>query len=198
MKWRIAILCIWLGCFSYLPAQMHSYEVYREGKLVGQMQVDRKQLKEGFEYRVRCDISVHFVVRIDLLFLFGSEYRQGQLMRAYTRNLRDGKIRNASELRWEDGCYIMKMDAESRRIQGVVRQSATQLYFEEPAHGDQIFSERHGTWMQVMAVGDHRYVLAHKNGHKDFYTYENGRCVHILVPHSLGDTEFRLQTAPLP
>lgn len=194
---HIWILFLLLSFFGGLKAQHLSYDAYRSGKRVGTLEVDRKLEVDGFEYAVRCHITVRVVVKIKLTFLFGSVYQNGILVRGYTRNLRDGKIRNESELHWEAGQYTMRLNAKERVLDAVVHQSATTLYLAEPSEGDQVLSERFGNWISISALGNHQYLLVHPNGSKNYYYYEAGRCVKIVIPHAMGDMEFRLVSESL-
>ena len=66
------------------------------------------------------------------------------------------------------------------------------LYFREPVNITKVYSDTHGTFLNLRNIGPHKYELILPDGKKNIYTYQFGICTEVQVTQFFSKVYFKL------
>lgn len=162
-------------------AQKLVYDVIRSGSSMGQTVVNRTvangQLSYHLNTKTKFRVVFSFEVEYDLVELF----EEGVLVSGTGFNTLNGGIQKETKLQRSTRDYELEIDGISTRISETeIRDSVSEIYFEEPHQGKKVFSAYFGRFLEFEKTGEHQYSLTSPDGTNEYY-YENGICIKVVV-----------------
>jgi hypothetical protein len=164
-----------------LIAQQFNYEVQRNGKAIGSMQITRVQAGQNIE------MSLKFKAEVDLLLkeilVEGSEnanFYEGKLQRSSVVRKINGRIKTNIETKWMENRYMVTNAGKYSTLDlKPIETHLLSLYFYEPKNESLIYSDSFPGLLKIEKnQGGYRLVLP--NGNENMYTYKNGICIKAL------------------
>ncbi|RMG25376.1 MAG: hypothetical protein D6730_10955 [Bacteroidetes bacterium] len=169
------------------------YEVRKGEDAVGWVVAERFKNGHTEHHIVRYEVEIRYIIKVRLKFFFECKYENDMLTYAHTNSYRDGKLRESSLLRWQNGQYLMEKSGKTRALTySPITYSTIPMYFWPPYGLSKVFSERFGEYLPIRRLADGRYEMTLVNGNKNYYTYRQGVCQKITISHTLGDLDMIL------
>lgn len=165
---------LFLFLSSTVVAQTRVYDVELFGKKIGTSTIERTDEGNGeVRYQLNSSSKINtFFVNKSSVMNFDVMYKDGRLLSAYCKDVKDGLTKITTVL-WDGMKYVIKKEGEDLQLNQLIDFSAIQLYFMEPAGKTKIFSERLGTFCDFLKENDGVYSC--KLGNVDnIYRYKNG------------------------
>lgn len=92
---------------------------------------------------------------------------------------------------WNKTQLQVDKNGEKSVIPAGVRYSSLVMYFNEPAHRQKVFSERLGTFFEMIKESDGKYS-AEIGSNSAVYTYSHGRLTEMEMKSALGSVYMKL------
>lgn len=171
-------------------AQTLTYNVYVAGQRAGTLTVHAQKNNNDLSIHSEANISVAFSKANSVL---QAQYQDGQLYKASVIQKVNNKVRESSEVIWEDNYYKVHIKGEeTTTFKEDVLYSVALLYHVEPKGKNAVFSERYGFPCPLKEVEPSKYELQLPTGKKAYYTYANGICTQMQTKQMMMDVRFEL------
>jgi len=194
---KILVSCICLfflfSCLE-LGAQTLVYKGYKGDDYIGDMIVKREVHGDHVFFRSDAQLNVRFLLNWELRFYYEADFTNGDLQRSLVQVSRDGKLRTEVKGKREGSHYNSDVDGDEESLQiSSIDYCVLNTYFEAPKGRKKIFSERWGTWLQVVDQGNGKYLLQPPNGSHNTLIYKNGVCQEMQFNHTIAKVRFVLK-----
>lgn len=171
-------------------AQKHVYKVEWKGDSIGYL------IAEKSDHGGLTRIELTSITEFSLLFSFHmsteylSVYRDNHLLSSLSRSMLNDKERNLTKTKYMDEFYHIEKDGEVERISEEIKESIATLYF-NPPNGNEIFSERHGTFCKVEKIADNHYRLYKPDNRTNDYLYTSRGCQEVTVELAMAEVRLK-------
>lgn len=190
--WKLGFIlfyCLLGGVFgSRLFAQTLRYSVELLGMHTGDMVLKKELDGQGvlrFSMNTSADVNYLFG-RTTASFDSDIRFKQGRIFFAQAKNVRDGKKGRFSIMRCSaEGCEV-ETDRGKAKIAAAPTWCIARLFFEEPIHQAEVYSEDWGQNLVLKKVGPGRYQVSIPGDKPNEYRYESGRMVELITHTSIG------------
>ncbi|MEM6263590.1 MAG: DUF6134 family protein [Bacteroidota bacterium] len=198
MKHPFFLFLLYLMTNGPLAGQTMVYEIWKDGKLVGEHNAQRICHGDTCLYLFKSKINMRIIISINATSQLQSSYKGGILQDGFVRVWREGKLRESGYLKYDEGYgYFVDLDGRSKIFYSKgIRFSVVMLYHNEPKGYTHVFSERYGKWLELTKVSEGVYELDLPMGNKNIYTYKDGKCVSVEIDHALTTLICKLKGAP--
>jgi hypothetical protein len=180
--YRNLCICFWsiLLCYSASAQQQLSYNVIRKGANVGNMKITSTTSTAGQLFFIESNVQVWILVTIKIANIQSDFFKNGVLQKASIIRTVNGSTKMNNNIMQVPGGYItMDKSGDTTMIKGDIKHTIANLYFNEPTHGNPIYSENFLKFLTVKKIGQHMYEIQMPDGNKNVYTYQNGVCIHL-------------------
>lgn len=187
----VSLFCLGLG----LSAQTLNYQVELLGLHTGDMVLKKFIDGQGVQrYSMNTSADVNYLFgRTTASFDSDIRYKNGRIFFAQAKNVRDGKRGRFSVLR----CSASNCEVETDRGKASLRAAPTwciaRLFFEEPVHQTEVYSEDWGQVLRLKQTGVGRYQVYIPGDKPNEYRYEAGKMVELITHTSIGKARVLLQ-----
>ena len=193
MNYRIFLL---LSLPLLLPASFFAQELVFNAYLgddhIGTMTVTRTETPTGVVYTSITDITVTYILSMDLDLSYSAHYVNGQLTKTTFKYQRNHKTKETCYGEMKGSTYATYFDDRTERVSvNEVNQSLTAAYFAEPTNLKQVFSERWGVNISLVSLGNRKYKITLPDGKESYMTYADGHCRESRIVSGWGDIVFR-------
>ncbi len=171
----------WLSMVMLAPAQSLRYDVYHGEDPVGTMQVVQHQQGGLTTIRLEMQVEVKLLVAVQLRSTYETRLRDGRLVAARVRTYRNGDLYSYTNCWREEGSLQVDKDGERFSVAKPILYTIAQTYFQPPAPGRELFSERWGRFQRFEAQGEGVYVQHLSNGDKSYYRYQGNTCQSVTL-----------------
>lgn len=181
MKLLLSTIGLVLFVFSSITAQKLEYDVIRNDESMGTTIVNRTSNNGKVTYLLNTKTSFRVIFKFDVEYELEESFLKGALVSGRSFNTLNGSTQKKTELAKKEGFYSLIIDGIHTEIdESDIQNSVSEVYFEEPYDGKEVFSAYFGRNLTFDKIGDHVYKLVSPDGTNE-YTYENGICVHVKV-----------------
>lgn len=193
MNYRIfLLLSLPLFLTGSVFAQELVFNAYLGDDHIGTMTVTRTETPSGVVYTSVTDITVTYILSMDLDLSYSAHYENGQLTKTTFKYQRNHKTKEACYGEMKGNTYATYFDDRTERVSvNEVDQTLTAAYFAEPTNLKQVFSERWGVNISLVALGNRKYKITLPDGKESYMTYADGRCRESRIVSGWGDIVFR-------
>lgn len=154
-----------------------SYTVIHDKKPVGQINIFRNTQNDITTIKFESNVVVNMLVSIKVYDKMDVVFKGNQLLTSYLYRTLNGRVRVKNAAMWNGKHYTQTdKDDEKSVISHLIYFTTASLYFEEPIHHKQVYSEKFQKMIPIKNVGSKRYLLDLPNGNKVYYSYHNGVC----------------------
>jgi len=193
MNYRIFFL---LSLPFLLPASLFAQELVFNAYLgddhIGTMTVTRTETPAGVVYTSITDITVTYILSMDLDLSYSAHYADGQLIKTTFKYQRNHKTKETCYGEMKGNTYSTYFDDRTERVLvNDVNQTLTAAYFAEPTNLKQVFSERWGVNISLVSLGNRKYKITLPDGKESYMTYADGHCRESRIVSGWGDIVFR-------
>lgn len=198
MHHQICSFLLLLPLLSFLsvappPAtQSLDFQAYYGKKHIGTMTISKTRSGAGVLYKGVTDITVTYLVSVDLDFCYQAHYEQGQLYKTTFEYQRNHKLKESCQGQREGTHFITHNDGEQAQVDfSSIEQSLMASYFHEPTQTQAIFSERWGKNIPVEQLADNSYKLTLPDGKESYMIYKDGLCRECRIVSGWGTIVFK-------
>ena len=193
MNYRIfLLLSLPLFLTGSVFAQELVFNAYLGDDHIGTMTVTRTETPSGVVYTSVTDITVTYILSMDLDLSYSAHYENGQLTKTTFKYQRNHKTKEACYGEMKGSTYATYFDDRTERVSvHEVDQTLTAAYFAEPTNLKQVFSERWGVNISLVSLGNRKYKITLPDGKESYMTYADGHCRESRIVSGWGDIVFR-------
>lgn len=191
---RLSLL-VWLIGFISVHSQTLQYSVELLGINTGDMVLKKYTDANGrlrFSMNTSADVN-YFFGRTTASFSSDIRYQQGKIIYAQAKNIRDGKTGRFSYLKCSSGGCDVETNRGKSKIGVPPSWCIARLFFEEPLHQTQVYSEDWGQMLPLKKIGPGRYQVEIPSDKPNEYKYEGGRMVELITHTSIGKARVLLK-----
>lgn len=175
----LACILVLFGLAS--QAQELTYDVIRNGSRMGTTVVGRTVDGGLVSYALNTKTSFRVLLSFDVVYDLQETFDHDILVEGTSYSTLNGSMQKETSIKKQEGGYQLVIDHVPTRINDLsIRQSVSQVYFQEPTDGQEVFSAYFARYLPFRKLGDHMYLLVSPDG-KNTYHYENGVCVRVDI-----------------
>lgn len=166
---------------SSLWGQSLIYDVIRNGESMGVTKVNRRVQNDIISYELITQTEFRILFKFEVEYELEESFQGSVLTTGSGFNTLNGSRQKTTKLNKKDRFYELIIDGIHTKIDEVeIRDSVSEVYFEEPYHNKEVFSAYFGRYLTFEKMGEHKYKLTSPDGVNE-YTYENGICTYVKV-----------------
>lgn len=189
---KIFLLSLPFLLMSSLSAQELVFNAYLGDDYIGTMTVTRTETASGVLYTSVTDITVTYILSMDLDLSYSAHYADGQLTKTTFKYQRNHKTREYCYGQVKGNTFSTYFDDRTERVlANNIDQTLTASYFAEPTQLKEVFSERWGVNISLVSLGNSKYKITLPDGKESYMTYVNGLCQESRIVSGWGDIVFR-------
>lgn len=171
------LMLFFLLFHSTTKAESLFYTVMKGDDAIGKIHIERTLKNDLTEYFFESNVKLTFIFSIEVYDRMKVVFRGNQMLQAQLYRTLNGRVRVNNLATWNGKTYVMtNKDHESTYIQHLISMTTANLYYNEPANTNAVFSENFQRMVPVKNVGNKKYMLNLPNGNKTYYSYNNGIC----------------------
>ncbi|MCW3126377.1 MAG: hypothetical protein JWO03_2035 [Bacteroidetes bacterium] len=188
----LSIIVVALLWCPAVHAEKLKYEVLLFGKKIGETTVEVQDSAGGKYYRLRSNTAVkmlfvdkHSSMSTDVLF-----NKDGVMTSSVFKNIKeDGVV--LTQVTWDKSKVQIDKNGEKSAMPGAVKYCSLSMYFREPVHMQKIFSERLGTYFEMVKESEGKYSAEVGNS-SAVYTFAHGILTELEMKSALGSVYMKL------
>lgn len=157
------------------PRQRIDFRVKLAGTHVGTLVAEQWIDSEKTTYALQSK------VKVDLLFVIGVEesitdvFENAQLIHSDHKRQVNQKLKAHNTLIRTGNTYFLKnKDLASKKMDHIIGATVLSIYFNEPYHGQKLYSQNFQQMLSIERIGEGRYKVALPNGNNTFFQYRRG------------------------
>lgn len=148
---------------------------------MGSTIVNRTENNDKISYHLNTKTSFRVIFKFDVEYDLKETFIHDILQSGSAFNTLNGSTQKSTELSKKEGHYSLIIDGIHTKVDlNAIENSVSELYFEEPYDGKEVFSAYFARYLTLDKIGEHKYKLISPDGTNE-YTYENGICVSVKI-----------------
>ncbi|AYL98047.1 DUF6134 family protein [Mucilaginibacter celer] len=194
LKRAAAILAL-LGLASGSAAQEQTvkYNVLHSGKVVGHLNLYRRQQGDELYLKMISEVKMRFIFSVKVDIQEESMFSNGKLINSTVcRHVNDKEKCNRQTRAVASGYQTVAEGKCGKLDQQQIGANLMLLYCREPDDEAQVYSDNFQQFLQVKQVSPHVYRIDLPDGNYNFYSYTNGVCSKVDIHHSLYTIQIQL------
>ncbi len=195
MPARIGFISVLLCCTLTAFGQVHTYLITYRDKKVGT--VETRQVVNGDERNtlITSVTSVQLFRQYKVTTRIQNRYDGEILQYAKTERVTNTSTDNLTTVTERKGGHysISKKGKDANLDMAAIRYCVSDLYFKEPVHINQAYSETSGQMLALTKMAKDGYVLILPDGKQNYYHYSAGKLVSVEAVTTLGKIYFTLE-----
>lgn len=195
---RLIISILLSLCISPLSfGQTLHYDVIRGGKSMGSTVVKREMIGTKTIHHQNTKTQFRLLLSFEVEYDLKETFANGELISGKGFNTLNGTDQKRTDMSKEGDKYSLVIDGIRTVIdEKSIRDSVSEIYFEEPHDGKRVFSAYFGRYLVFIKTGDKTYSLTSPDG-TNVYKYENGICTRVDVSRDFANFHFELKPESL-
>lgn len=155
-------------------AQKRLYDVKLFGKVVGEVQVEKKILNNqetSYHFKSEAE-AVLFFIKTRTLAITDVTFRDKLLVKGYVLREKNDEIQEL-HYTWDGTKYQVTDNEKKLTIERKITYCTANFFLQEPKNIKEVFVERFNYFVPIERLGNGQY-LTKVDGGTNLYTYENG------------------------
>lgn len=182
-----------LATRSAAQEQTVKYNVLHSGKVVGHLNLYRKQQGDDLYLKMISEVKMRFIFSVKVDIQEESMFSNGKLINSTVcRHVNDKEKCNRQTKAVASGYQTVAEGKCGRLDQQQIGANLMLLYCREPDDKGQVYSDNFQQFLQVKQVSAHVYRIDLPDGNYNFYSYTNGVCSKVDIHHSLYTIQIQL------
>jgi len=173
---------------AFALSQELMYDILIGGKQVGSMLVTKKEVNEKETYySAVTDVKYTLFRTTELVYFYEAIFKNDTLEKAYFIYKKNDDVEEEAKLFRANESYQSTLPEQHQKHRNPLTKSMLTMYFNQPKHREEIFSERFHDFVKIGATEEKgKYIFYIPNGDKSLYYYnEDGICSKISVSSGL-------------
>ncbi|PWK75888.1 hypothetical protein LX99_03621 [Mucilaginibacter oryzae] len=185
---RAATILALLGLAAGSAAQEQTvkYNVLHSGKVVGHLNLYRRQQGDELYLKMISQVKMRFIFSVKVDIQEESMFSKGKLINSTVcRHVNDKEKCNRQTRAVASGYQTVAEGKCGKLDQQQIGANLMLLYCREPDDQAQVYSDNFQQFLQVKQVSPHVYRIDLPDGNYNFYSYTNGVCSKVDIHHTL-------------
>ncbi|BDC99135.1 DUF6134 family protein [Persicobacter psychrovividus] len=187
VKTYMLLLLLMINGVQFATAQLLMFDIFIGGKVVGEMQVEKKLQGSLEQYSMKSSMEVNLFKKMINEFTINVEYINGKLTYSYFENYLNQDLKEKTIIQTKQGKLSVTKEDDHYFI-GEVPFSIIRAYFEKPTGQKVLFSERLGEFLDLKKESENAYKLKVGMMKESHFYYQDNKCV--KVEGKFGPTSF--------
>lgn len=189
----IIIALLGLANGSAAQEQTVKYNVLHSGKVVGHLNLYRRQQGDDLYLKMISQVKMRFIFSVKVDIQEESMFSKGKLINSTVcRHVNDKEKCNRQTRAVASGYQTVAEGKCGKLDQQQIGANLMLLYCREPDDQAQVYSDNFQQFLQVKQVSPHVYRIDLPDGNYNFYSYTNGVCSKVDIHHSLYTIQIQL------
>jgi hypothetical protein len=160
---------------------------------IGLLRAEHKLSAGNHYYELKSNMTVNNVVTVEIQYILTAMFDKDKLLNSFTEQNVNGRIRVSSTVKWDGKMYIVQTLEKRDKIKSMpITFDLGSLYFKEPVGIKKVYSNTHGSFLNIKPVGPHQYELILPDGKRNLYSYQFGICKEVEVNQLFSKVYFKL------
>jgi hypothetical protein len=173
------------------------YQIKKNGSVIGNMGLTQHATGDKVIVRLHSKVETKFIFKA---FCATSKeetiFEKGLITySSIYRNLNGSEKENKKLTIGSDNYRIEKQNKSQILNFYPIRHNMLSLYFSEPVHFKQVYSDNHQQFLDIKKLSSHTYQINFPDGNYSQYSYTDGICQKINVHNNFYNVEIELQNA---
>lgn len=158
------------------------------------MTVNRFNSSNEVIYESITEVSYKILIELEIKYMLKETFEEGVLIRGQGFSSLNGSKKKTYDIEKKEGGYVLRTEDIPQHIPfDTIIYSASKIHYEEPKDNQQVFSQHFATYLNFNEISPHYYLLTSPKG-ENYYRYENGICVEVIVIRDFGTLHFILKS----
>jgi len=182
----LLLLIIFISKSSLAQNRILVYEVLRNGKPAGMLQVQCSSFHENQLYKLESKVKVKMLLTFIAESSEEIKYENGVLVYSSLFRKLNGSERNKKRMFITTAGYEVQTGDKRQSLSlNRIHESTLTLYHKEPIGLQKIYSDNFQQYLELKKIAEHRYQLLFPDGSWSEYLYSNGVCTAVYVNNPL-------------
>lgn len=178
----LSFICI---TSSLAQSRLLMYDVLRDGKNAGTLQVQCTMQQNKMLYRLESKVKVRMLLSFTAESFEETRFENGMLVYSSLYRKLNGTEKNNKKMFITPAGYEVQNGGKKEMLNFTrIDENTLTLYHKEPLGVQKIYSDNYQQYLTVHKVGEHRYQLYFPDGSWSEYWYNNGICIAVYVNSS--------------
>lgn len=174
-------------------SQSLTYQIFMGKDSIGLLHATHKLNGSSQSYELKSNMSVNSVVNVEIQYILTALFDKDKLINSFTEQDINGRIKVSSTIKWDGKNYQVQTLDKREKIKNIsIFYNLATLYFKEPVNYRKVYSDTHGTFLNIKQVGPHQYELILPDGKRNLYSYQFGICREVEVNQLFSKVFFKL------
>ena len=193
----ITLILISLNSSAQTVQENITFNIIHKNKVVGQLTATKTIKDTTTYYNSSTNINTRIIKNIHVNHEYNVVFNKGVLSSANV-NIRVNDKQNAKTIttRKNNSYQIIKNGKYETPINTPINYATVQLYFEEPIHVSQCYSEQNGDFNSIIAIGNHTYKKVNAKNNENLYYYNKGELTKAVIDGGLITFQFIRKSNP--
>jgi hypothetical protein len=144
--------------------------------------------------RLESDINARLIFTLKARTIEESVFRENVMIRSSLYRELNGKEKVKSLTLLQGDQYLIKKPTRTEYFtNSLIRYNMLSLYFYEPRHVSQVYSDNFQQHLDIQKIADRHYRVHFPDGSHNEYYYEDGICTGIRVYHTFYSAQIDLK-----
>jgi hypothetical protein len=180
-------------CSVYGQSILLNYKVVQNGTNIGWLKLQKNDSAETSFIRFESEVKKRVLFLFSIIENQEVVFQNGFMIKSYVYRKVNGDIKVNKHTFYADGYYQVSKGETSKRVMiNNIHYNQLSLYFIEPAHISQIYSDNFECFLTIQKKDKDCYKIKLPDGNTNYYYYTNGICSKVKVEHSLFSVDFIL------
>ena len=185
-------ICIAGHPFSTMSQKL-TYEIFMGKDSIGLLYAEHKQTSLNNSYELKSNMSINSIVNVEIQYLLTALFDKEKLLNSFTEQNVNGRIKVHSTVKWDAKLYsVQTLEKKDKIKNNLITYNLAMLYFKEPVNIRKVYSDTHGSFLNIKPSGPHQYDLILPDGKRNSYTYQFGICKEVEVNQLFSKVYFKL------
>ena len=187
------VVLLFLCLSGSLFSQKLTYQIFMGHDSIGLLLAEHKVIAGNHHYELKSNMTVDNVVTVEIQYILTAIYDKDKMLNSFTEQNINGRIRVSSTVKWDGNMYLVQTLEKRDKIKnGLITFNLATLYFKEPVGIKKVYSDTHGSFLNIKPSGPHQYELVLPDGKRNRYTYQFGICKGVEVNQLFSKVYFKL------
>jgi hypothetical protein len=195
----LALIFLLSHCLSLkAQEQVLEYKVVQGGDELGRLKLSRKVTGNIVIIRSTTEVKKRFIFLFTLSERQEAIFQNGRLTKSYFFRKQNNTVKADKQASYTGSCYEVRKDSSTEKVlMAAASDNLQSIYFHEPDHISQIYSDNYQCMVDIRNTGDRQYTIKIPGSSTNYYSYDNGICTKVKIEHTLFTVELILITPNL-
>ncbi|AIZ42353.1 DUF6134 family protein [Cellulophaga baltica] len=163
------------GDLTPSPDKTLWYDIIYKEKTIGSLKATKTHKDAKTTYHTSSTIAFRLIKEFAVNYNYSVDFEAKLLKKAVVNIHINDKSHAKTLTQWHENEYLITKNGKSEvPIKTTIDYTTILLYFLEPTHINNCYSEQDGSFNTIVSLGNHVYKKINANGKENVYYYKNG------------------------